>query len=156
MVSNLDIGIISWWYLLWISIKSSMVILTLACHLFDLHEFRQRAYQGKFRNLNSVIQRKKKSRWKSITTSPRHHITSCFPTPDQKDRSLHVAVTQIFAREWIHQAALWCGWQMRASAVSIVIFLLPKDAGKVDVQSILSCQNGGAYGPKSIKSKDLK
>ena len=80
-----------------------MVILTLAYHLFDLHEFRQRAYQRKFRNLNSVIQREKSQ---DENQSQHHHITSCFPTPDQKDRSLHVAVTQIFAREWIHQAAL--------------------------------------------------
>ena len=30
-----------------------------------------------------------------------------------------------------------------------------KDASKVDIQSILSCQNGGAFGPKSLKSQVL-
>lgn len=30
-----------------------------------------------------------------------------------------------------------------------------KDASKVDMQSILSCQNGGSFGPKSIKSQRL-
>ena len=126
--------------------------------LFDLHEFRQRAYQGKFRNLNSVIQRKKKkSRWKSITTSPRPPHHQLFSDAGPKRTGLCMWQWRKFLPEngFIRRHSdVDDRWER--PAVSIVIFLLPKDAGKVDVQSILSCQNGGAYGPKSIKSKDLK
>ena len=166
MVSNLDISIISWWYLLWISIKSSMVILTLAYHLFDLHEFKQRVYQRKFGNLNSAIQRKKVKMKinHNITTSPRHLITT---SPHHQLFSDGRPKGQVFACgsdanfcQRIDSSGGTLMWMTDESVSCLDCdFLtgasLSKDAGRVDVQSILSCQNGG-YGPKSIKSKDLK